>query len=132
MTAFENIAYALRLRKWSKDKINQRVEELADIMGIQQILQRKPQGLSGGESQRIALARALACYPDVLLLDEPLSALDQDTHSDMCELLKRVQQLTHVTILHITHNRHETEELADVVFRIEDGSILEAAQADAR
>jgi ABC-type sulfate/molybdate transport systems ATPase subunit len=79
--------------------------------------------LSGGEAQRVALGRALAFWPDVLCLDEPLSALDEETRQEMCEVLRTVRQHTGVTILHITHNLSEAERLADRIFLLRDGRI---------
>ena len=86
-----------------------------------------PKGLSGGESQRVALGRALSFEPRVLLLDEPLSALDDDTRSDMYALLRSVQKRTEVTVLHVTHNLIETRKLADQVLLLKDGVIQEDA-----
>ena len=83
-------------------------------------------GLSGGESQRVALGRALAFQPSVLLLDEPLSALDEETREEMCQLLKKIQHETRVTTLHVTHNPSEARRLADRVFILKEGVLHEA------
>ncbi|MCG8648332.1 MAG: ATP-binding cassette domain-containing protein, partial [Pirellulales bacterium] len=83
-------------------------------------------GLSGGESQRVALGRALSFHPTVLLLDEPLSALDDSTRSEMQELLRKVKETTGVTTLHVTHNRQEAEALADRRLMLEGGQIVDA------
>jgi ABC-type sulfate/molybdate transport systems ATPase subunit len=82
-----------------------------------------PAHLSGGERQRVALARALAVRPAVLLLDEPLAALDEETHADMMALLKATQLRHRLTVLHVTHHRHEANELADCLLRMTDGSV---------
>ena len=82
-----------------------------------------PEALAGAGWS--ALGRALACHPDILCLDEPLSALDDETRDEMIALLKEVQQKTGVTALHITHHRYESERLADHLFRIENGKLLE-------
>ena len=87
------------------------------------LLSRYPQGLSGGEAQRVALGRALASHPDILCLDEPLSALDQDTRGEMCDLLESVKIRTGVTILHVTHDQNEARRLADKVFRLSSGAV---------
>jgi ABC-type sugar transport system ATPase subunit len=100
-----------------------RVDELAEWLGISHLLHRKPRGLSGGERQRVALGRALSFRPRVLCLDEPLSALDNETRRQMCELLSSVRERTGVTTLHITHNIEEAEALGDCLFRIENGRI---------
>lgn len=109
----EHFEFALRLRHASKQQINQRTQELSEVLGVQHLLDRRIQGLSGGESQRVALGRALAARPAVLLLDEPLSALDQTTRNEMQEWLLKVKQATGVTTLHVTHNIAEAETLAD-------------------
>lgn len=124
MTIREHLAFPLKIRKWKKQDIAQRSEELAQLLGIEELLDRPPQGLSGGEAQRVALGRALAFHPQILLLDEPLSALDDQTRYQMYELLKRVQRLTSVTTLHITHNREDAVHLADCFLLIENGSIM--------
>lgn len=123
MTVRDHLDFALMIRKAPKSACQQRVEELADLLGIEHLLDRKPRGLSGGERQRVALGRALSFQPKVLCLDEPLSALDDDTRVRMCELLSDVQKKTGTTTLHVTHNRDEAERLADYLFRIEDGQI---------
>ena len=89
-------------------------------LAIGDLLDRKPPGLSGGEGQRVALGRALSFRPRVLCLDEPLSALDDDTRHSMIELLKKVQHETGVTALHVTHNQGEAEKLADCRLRLAD------------
>jgi molybdate/tungstate transport system ATP-binding protein len=123
MTVRDHLDFALMIRKAPKLDCQRRVEELAELLGIEHLLDRKPRGLSGGERQRVALGRALSFQPKVLCLDEPLSALDDDTRVRMCELLSDVQKKTGTTTLHVTHNRDEAERLADYLFRIEDGQI---------
>jgi len=123
MTVRDHLDFALMIRKAPKAACRKRVEELAVLLGIENLLDRKPRGLSGGERQRVALGRALSFQPKVLCLDEPLSALDDDTRTRMCDLLSDVQKQTGTTTLHVTHNREEAERLADYLFRIEDGQI---------
>ncbi len=122
----EQLGFALRLRKRPADEINARVAELARELGIEHLLDRLPQNLSGGERQRVALGRALAAKPKVLLLDEPLSALDEELRDDLSALLKRVQREHGITALHITHSRAEAATLADVLFRLEGGAVINA------
>ena len=118
-----HLEFALRLRKWSQTRIDRRTDELAHQLGIQHLLDRKIVGLSGGESQRVALGRALSFYPSVLLLDEPLSALDADTRNEMQELLKSLTELHEVTTLHITHNQEEARALADCSYSLVSGEV---------
>ncbi len=116
MSVREHLAFALVIRKWRQLEIDQRVLELSDLLGIDHLLNRRPQNLSGGEAQRVALGRALSSRPGILLLDEPLSALDDQTREEMYTLLKSVKERTGVTTLHITHNANEARRLADCVF----------------
>ena len=118
-----HLEFALRLRKWSQTRIDRRTDELAHQLGIQHLLDRKIVGLSGGESQRVALGRALSGYPSVLLLDEPLSALDADTRNEMQELLKSLTEFHDVTTLHITHNQEEAKALADCSYSLVSGEV---------
>jgi ABC-type sugar transport system ATPase subunit len=125
LTVGEHLAFALVVRRWSRAAIRARVDELARLLGIEHLLDRKPRGLSGGEGQRVALGRALAMHPDVLLFDEPLSALDDDTRHEMYELLRSIRKQMPVTVLHVTHNRAEAECLADRMFELRGGAIVE-------
>lgn len=124
MTVREQLAFALVIRRAARPLIERRVAELADLLGIAHLLERTPTGLSGGERQRTALGRALAFQPSVLCLDEPLSALDDDTRQQMYVLLRHVRAQTGVTTLHVTHNREEAENLADCVFHVEAGRVV--------
>ncbi|MCM2374599.1 ABC transporter ATP-binding protein [Aporhodopirellula aestuarii] len=119
----EHLEFALKLRKTPRERVNQRRDETAEMLGITHLLGRRVEGLSGGEAQRVALGRALAGEPSVLLLDEPLSALDEQTRDEMLALLQTLKDATHVTTLHVTHNRIEADVLADRRFRIVDGVI---------
>lgn len=123
MSVYDHLAFSLRIRRERREAIQERVEELAELLDITSLLHRFPKRLSGGEKQRVALGRALAFRPRTLLLDEPLSALDEATRYDMYELLRRVKQHTDVTAIHVTHSTSEAVSLADVVLRIEDGDV---------
>ena len=123
MTVRQHLAFGPRVQRWSKSAIESRVEELAEELGIAPLLQRKPFGLSGGERQRVALGRALAVKPRVLCLDEPLSALDEDTHAEMTALIKRLVSENGITALHITHSRAEAEAIADRIFQLKAGKL---------
>ena len=125
MSIFENVAFSLRLRKWIESDIKERVHELAKLMAITKLLDRRPFGLSGGEAKRVALARALAASPNVLCLDEPLSALDEETHGEICDLLGELHREIEVTILHITHSSAEAHRLGETFLRLEEGQLIE-------
>ncbi|WP_077399192.1 ATP-binding cassette domain-containing protein [Cellulophaga omnivescoria] len=124
MTVAENIEFALKIRNWPKGKINQRVQELAALLGIEHLLKRTTHNLSGGEKQRVALGRALSFYPEILCLDEPLSALDQVTKAEIITLLKNLSQKLQVAIIHISHSEYEAKKLATSILSLKDG-ILE-------
>ena len=124
MTVAEQIGFGLKVRREGKARIEEVVSNLAEDLGVAHLLKRKIHGLSGGERQRVALGRALAIEPRVLLLDEPISALDEDMRDDMMTLLKRVQVAHSITVLHVTHSSREAEQLADCVLQMEDGSIM--------
>ena len=123
MTIDEHLRFALNIRRWDRAHADARVSELADLLQLRPLLQRRPHGLSGGERQRVALGRALSFHPSILCLDEPLSALDDETKAEMMRLLKKVQQETGVTALHVTHSRLEAENLADCLLRIDHGVV---------
>lgn len=121
----DHLAFALDLRGWDQDAVAQRVGELSEMLGLIPLLDRRPYGLSGGEAQRVALGRALSFRPRVLLLDEPLAALDDETKTEMYTLLRSVQQLTGVTTLHVTHSLTEAKALADRILLLKDGVVRE-------
>jgi ABC-type sugar transport system ATPase subunit len=127
MTVREHLGFALSIRG---DNSSQRIGELSALLGLGPLLDRKPAGLSGGESQRVALGRALSFRPRILLLDEPLSALDTETREEMYRLLRDVQRQTGVTTLHITHSPAEARSLADQLLLLKDGQIHEASLDD--
>jgi len=120
----DQLAFALVLRGQTQKQISGRVNELAQLLGIDHLLDRAPDKLSGGEAQRVALGRALAHRPSVLCLDEPLSALDEELHEEMCQLLEHVHRETGVTILHITHSPSEADRLAGCHFQMENGKVV--------
>lgn len=119
MSVRDQLGFSLHVRRRKSPEIARRTRELAEWLEIGHLLDRTPQGLSGGEAQRVALGRALAFEPSTLLLDEPLSALDDDTRDQMYAVLSRITAHEHVTVLHVTHNRQDAARLADLVLRLE-------------
>lgn len=117
LSVFENIAFALRIRGWGETRIRERVEPLAERLGVASLLPRRVPGLSGGEAKRVALGRALAFCPSILCLDEPLSALDAETHDSMCALIRETLTREGVTAFLITHNPEEAKRLGDRVIQ---------------
>jgi ABC-type sugar transport system ATPase subunit len=130
MTVRQNLAFAPSIQGWSRAEIDDRIRQLAELLRIAPLLDRSPAGLSGGEAQRVALGRALAARPKILLLDEPLSALDDETWEGMIDLLGEVRRATGVTTLHVTHRREEARRLADRILILADGAVRAAAPAD--
>jgi len=125
MDVRSNLSFALRIRNWNKKKITDRVADLADLLGVSHLLDRKINGLSGGEKQRIALGRGLAFYPNFLCLDEPLSALDEPTRDGMHLLLEKLKKELHITVLHVSHSSIDAEKLADRIIKIDNGEIVD-------
>ncbi|TWU35231.1 Maltose/maltodextrin import ATP-binding protein MalK [Novipirellula aureliae] len=123
LSVAEHLTFALKLRGHTREAMNRRCEELSEMLGIASLLNRKIDGLSGGEAQRVALGRALSFHPNVLLLDEPLSALDESTRLEMRKLLRRVKDAAGVTTLHVTHSSDEAASLADRLFVLDGGKI---------
>ena len=123
MSVHENLSFPLIIRKWSRERIDQRTSEIAEMLEILPLLHRYPAKLSGGEIQRVALGRALSFQPQLLLLDEPLSALDEQTRHAMYDVLKSTQTRTGVTTIHVTHNHDEAESLGDTMLQLQNGRI---------
>jgi len=129
-TVFENIAFGLNLRKVDKKEIVQKVGEIMDLFGISQLAHRLPRTLSGGEQQRTALARALIIHPKVLLMDEPLSALDRVTREDLIREFKKIHEEFDITIIQVTHNFDEALQLADRIAIIKQGTVSQVGTTD--
>lgn len=123
MTVAENVAFGLKMRRAPKDERLERVAEILRLVRLMGFDDRRPAALSGGQQQRVALARALVIRPELLLLDEPLSALDRKVRQEVREELKRIQAETGVTTVMVTHDQEEALFLADRVLVLESGSL---------
>jgi len=121
----QNIAFGLRSRKCPKPEVKTLVEGAADLLGINHLLHRNPETLSGGEKQKVALARALVTQPSVLLLDEPLSALDPETKERLQRELAEIHRRLKVTIIHVTHDFEEAMALGERVAVLNQGRIAQ-------
>ncbi|OUC06520.1 hypothetical protein RY27_20530 [Litorilinea aerophila] len=125
MTVYENIVFPMKLKKVPKQMMDQRARQVADMMGIGHLLDRRPGQLSGGQQQRVALGRALAKEPDLLLFDEPLSNLDARLRLSMRAEIKRLQLELGITSIYVTHDQVEALTMADRIAVIQNG-ILQA------
>jgi ABC-type sugar transport system ATPase subunit len=121
LTVFENLAFPLRVQRHSRPTIQQKVEETAALVQLQDLLQRKPAQLSGGQQQRVALGRALIKTPDLLLFDEPLSNLDAELRLQMRAEIKRLQRALGITAVLVTHDQVEALSMADRILVLRDG-----------
>jgi putative spermidine/putrescine transport system ATP-binding protein len=123
LSAYENIAFALRLRRRPKEEVRRRVAELLALVHLEEAADRYPHQLSGGMQQRVALARALAVEPPLLLLDEPLSALDAAIRDELRTELRRLQRQLELTVIYVTHDQAEAMALSDRIVVMEQGRV---------
>ncbi len=123
LNVFENVAFPLREKKVPKDEINKRVKEMLDLVMLGNFTKRSVTSLSGGQQQRVAIARALINSPKVLLLDEPLGALDLKLRKDMQQELKKIQQSTGITFVFVTHDQEEALSMSDTIVVLNEGVI---------
>lgn len=130
MTVKDNITFGLKIRGTKKNDISKKLKRLVSILKIEHLLERYPKKLSGGEKQRVALARALIISPRILLLDEPLSALDVMIKSELQKEIKNIHNEFKPTIIHVTHDIEEAIFLADRIGIMKDGNILEVLDLD--
>ena len=123
MTIYDNIAYGLRLRKFPKRVIDQKVREAAEILDISELLKRKPKALSGGQQQRVAIGRAIVREPQVFLMDEPLSNLDAKLRNQMRSEIIKLRQKLNTTFIYVTHDQTEAMTLGDRIVIMKDGFV---------
>jgi multiple sugar transport system ATP-binding protein len=125
MNVYDNIAFPLKMRKVYKDKINESVHKIARLLNIENLLDRKPKEISGGQMQRVALGRALVREPKIFLMDEPLSNLDAKLRTEMRVEIKKLQEKVGVTTLYITHDQAEAMSMADNIGVMDAGKLLQ-------
>ncbi len=129
MTVFDNVGFGLKIRKWSKPQIDERVHELLRLVQLDGLAERYPSQLSGGQRQRMALARALAVEPHVLLLDEPFGALDAKVRKDLRTWLRRLHDEVHVTTIFVTHDQEEAMDVAEQLVVMNEGRVEQSGNA---
>lgn len=129
LSVAQNIAFPLRQMKMTTSMMDRTTREMAERLAISDLLNRRPGSLSGGEHQRVALARTLVMKPNILLLDEPLSSVDILLKEELIEVLKDIHQ-TGQTILHVTHDYYEVKALADRIAIMENGQIMQTGTRD--
>lgn len=123
MTVYDNIAFPLRMIHTTQDEVDQRVKEVAALLEIDYLLTRKPKQLSGGQLQRVSIARALVKNPLTLLMDEPFSNVDPSLHAELRQLIRKIHQIYGCTIIFVTHDLTDALSLADRVVILEGGKI---------
>ncbi len=125
MTVYDNIAYALKVRKLDKEVIKEKVLEIVNIVGLTDHINKYPHHLSGGQQQRVAIARTLVLNPDIILFDEPMSALDASLKLNLRKELKRIQEKYNITMIYVTHDQEEAFSLSDRIMLIDDNKIAQ-------
>lgn len=127
MDVYNNISYALKSRNIDKDDINRKVKEIIETVGLEEHVYKKPRQLSGGQQQRVAIARTLVLNPDIILFDEPMSALDAEIKVVLRQQLKEIQKKLQITMIYVTHDQEEAFALSDRIMVLND---LRIAQLD--
>ena len=128
MSVYDNMAFGLKMRKFPKSEIQKRVQDAAEILGIQELLKRKPRQLSGGQRQRVAVGRAIVRHPQVFLFDEPLSNLDAKLRVQMRVELKRLHERLETTAIYVTHDQVEAMTLGSRVVVMKDGWVQQVGE----
>lgn len=130
MSVYSNIAYGLRVRKEPEDRLRKQVGDLIDLVRLNGLEKRRPSELSGGQRQRVALARAVAAYPRVLLLDEPLTALDAKLKESLRDELAQMLRQLRITAVHVTHDQQEAMAIADRMAIMQAGRVLQIGDGE--
>ncbi|MGB8102458.1 MAG: ABC transporter ATP-binding protein, partial [Nitrososphaeraceae archaeon] len=130
MNVYDNIAFPLKMRKTERHEIDERVTNIAELLNIRHLLNRKPREISGGQMQRVALGRALVRKPRIFLMDEPLSNLDAKLRTDMRVEIKKLQRKLQITTLYITHDQVEAMSMADNIGVMESGKLQQLCNPD--
>ena len=125
MDVYGNIAYALQSRKIGKDETDRKVREIIETVGLEEHVRKKPKQLSGGQQQRVAIARTLVLNPDMILFDEPMSALDAEIKLALRQQLKEIQKKLKITMIYVTHDQEEAFALSDRIMVINDLRIVQ-------
>ncbi len=125
MTVAQNVCYPLKMRRWSRSRMRERLDEVLELVRLPDYAGRYPRQLSGGQQQRVALARCLAFHPALLLMDEPLGALDQALRIEMQEELRRIHRESGTTIIFVTHDQEEALAMSDRIGVMRNGSVLQ-------
>src|SRR6187402_2591576 len=128
MSVYDNMAFGLKMRKFPKPEIAKRVQDAAEILGIQELLKRKPRQLSGGQRQRVAVGRAIVRHPQVFLFDEPLSNLDAKLRVQMRVELKKLHERLETTAIYVTHDQVEAMTLGSRVVVMKDGRVQQVGE----
>jgi putative spermidine/putrescine transport system ATP-binding protein len=123
MTVFENIAFPLQIRKVSKEEIKRRVAEVLDIVQLPHVADRKPRELSGGQQQRVSIARCIVYKPDLILMDEPLGALDKKLREQMQLEIRRIHSELKITMLYVTHDQDEALNMSNRIMLMKGGRV---------
>ena len=125
MNVWNNVAYALKCQKLSKEEIKQRVDDVLATVGLTDFANKKPGKMSGGQQQRVAIARTLALNPDIILFDEPMAALDADIRMSLRKEIKELQKKLHKTMIYVTHDQVEAFSMSDRIIVMNDSHIVQ-------
>ena len=130
MDVFQNIAFGLEMRKLDKSQIKEKVNEVLELVGLTNQKNRLPSALSGGQQQRVALARAIVIEPKILLMDEPLGALDKNLRNEMQKQIKNLHKDLNITVVYVTHDQDEAMFLSDKIVLMDEGKIIQTGTCE--